>query len=160
MNEAKRLAKKLLTEARDYERTGGFDHKTPKRNPGDGDDEMWSDHQLQRDLESKLLNLTLHPELEDQLNSAGSSLTGYSIMEELAWKRPRPFVEGEPIGAIPPGYARPQTYLRKKREKNGRMTVMAAMAITGTLRQRGLMELRHKNDLALARLLREPEVTQ
>ncbi len=58
----------------------------------------------------------LHPPVDQQLTTPGSSLTGYSIMEELfealTFNRLRPFVEGEPIGTIPDEH---RADLRRKR---------------------------------------------
>lgn len=75
-----------------------------------------TDDQLEKwhpDLDDKMAELPsvndlsvehfLMPMVDQQLNTPGSSLTGYSIMEEIHEDRVmgklHPFVEGEPIGA-------------------------------------------------------------
>lgn len=105
MTEKEKLRIKLLAEAREQERNSQS-HKTPASHSSWGDreeDDGLSTPELsQHDLDSERF---LHPSIDEQLNSPGSSLTGLSIREELADEylmgKVAPFVEGTPIGTIP-----------------------------------------------------------
>lgn len=87
----------------------------------------------------------LHPEVQEQLNSVGSSRTGYSIMEEIHSDRQagklRPFVEGEPIGTI------------KYHERKAAKPLMSAAQIKEEERA-ALRERQRRNDAKLAKLAR------
>jgi hypothetical protein len=103
VTDREKLRLQLLNEAREHERVG-IDCKTPSRTPFDSDDFIFPD-ESDADLD---IEHFLHPMVDGQITRPGSSLTGLSIREELADEyltgKVRPFVEGEPIGTIPPDH--------------------------------------------------------
>lgn len=86
----------------------------------------------------------LNPTFDDQLNRGGSSLTGYSIMEEIEEDRLHgtlaPFVEGTPIGHIQNHKRGPAPMLKTEKELYEE-------------RQKELLELRAKNDAEIYSIL-------
>jgi hypothetical protein len=84
----------------------------------------------------------LCPVVDAQLSRGGSSLTGYSIMEEIEEDmlngKLRPFVEGEPIGVIKNWLREPAPMLKNEAELYNE-------------RQKELNELRAKNNASLRR---------
>ena len=86
-----------------------------------------------------------HPEAWQQLGSMGSSLTGYSVIEEIREDRMlgklRPFVEGEPIGAIHYHECKPAPPLRTPEQIKEE-------------EREALRERQKRNDRTLAKLAR------
>lgn len=123
---------RLLAEARRQERHSRSG-KTPALHMNTGDREQDDGETISQELSAIDLDSEhfLHPGIDSQLSQPGSSLTGYSIMEELfediTLNRLRPFSPGEPIGTIPddhradlkPGYKSGRKRLDYKRAYRG-----------------------------------------
>ena len=129
--------KKLMMEQRAREKHD-FVRATPRHRPEDEDEEgnptrVISDDDID-------VSFFLCPSVEDQLNRPGSSLNGISIMHEITTSPYRAFVEGEPIGA----------YVKRKPWRAPK-----DVRPIGHYRQEAMLHLRHKNDLAMALILRK-----
>jgi hypothetical protein len=134
-----RLAKKLLMEQRGRE-LGHFGKPTPKREPLESEGAP-RECPIDTDIDRFLC-----PSVDDQLGRPGSSLTGFSIMEEVSSCWPRTSMKGEPIGAY------------KKRDVPKPATLKVAREYyckRGRWKQEELMALRHKNDLAMGLIIRK-----
>jgi len=144
MTDAEKVAHRLRVEKKQREagdfgipktRTDTFDYSD------DENDFTTIDEDMTADVASEAF---LCPSVDDQLSRPGSSLTGFSIMEELVQDRlagkVKPFREGEAIGRI-------------QNHKRGPAPMLRTPAELYAERQRELNALREKNDATIARIL-------
>lgn len=135
------MAKQLRIETSQRER-GDFVKKTQVP-PTDADERYMSDADADEGGPGGAWGQ--QPDAALQMTQMGSSLTGYSVMEEITEDRLngklRPFIEGEPIGMIQKHDPKPAPMLKSKaRIKEDERTEMLAM--------------RKRNDTALDKLAR------
>lgn len=153
-----REARKLLQESRSIER-----HEFGKKTsipPIVDDVPAYGTTDEFRSNDEALQNM-LYPSFDDQLNHTGSSLTGFSIMEEINEQIINgllaPFIEGTPIGPIPVRYTKPKNsrnpHKKQPSKMNGPMGRDRARMITGQRRQESMLAWRKKNDRKLELLI-------
>lgn len=133
-------ALRLRTETAQREQHG-FGKKTSKAVTDESSNYM-NDSEV---LESWVPDGELNPTVLSQMGTMGSSLTGQTIMEEIAdarWTgKLRPFVEGEPIGLIKTHVRKPAPMLKTRNQ------IMDE-------RQKVLRERQQRNDRTLELLAR------